>query len=188
MNIRIGGHVDATDGRVGEVSRVVAPHWKLTDIVVRDSKLFGTERLVPVEDVVGASAERVSLRLSHAQFGLMPPYVRTVNYTPSTPDTYLGMAAQHTVALDQADVTEDEMALSGGERVEATDGTVGSVDEVIVDRSTGAVSDIVLREGPLWNKRTVAIPVERVDRVEHNVVYLNLDKQHVGVIARSLYG
>ncbi|MBV9559625.1 MAG: PRC-barrel domain-containing protein, partial [Bradyrhizobium sp.] len=81
MNIRIGAHVEATDGRVGDVSRIVvaARGRRLTELVVRDGRVFGTERLVPMEDVTNASSDKVSLRVSHAQFNLLPPYSRTVD-------------------------------------------------------------------------------------------------------------
>src|SRR5215470_14298890 len=109
MNFRIGAHVEARDGRVGEVSRIVveARQRRLTHIVVRDSRFFGTERLVPTEDVAGATSESISLSLSHAQFNLLSPFSRTVDYTPTTPDTFMGQVARHPYALDQADLSED---------------------------------------------------------------------------------
>ena len=185
MNIRIGAHVEGTDGRVGDVSRIVveARGRRLTQIVVRDGKLFGTERLVPMEDVTAATADKVSLRVSHAQFNLLTPFVHTVDYTPDTPDTFMGQVARHPFAVDQSDVSEDEAAFKGGERVEATDGTVGKVDEVIIDPSTFALTHIVLREGHLWQKHMVQIPIESVDYAARNVVYLKVDKEHLEPMA-----
>jgi uncharacterized protein YrrD len=187
MNIRIGAHVEATDGGVGEVSRIVvaARGRRLTEIVVRDGRFFGTERLVPTEDVSGATTEKVSLRLSQAQFNQLPPYSRTVEYTPDTPDTFMGRVAQHPYALDRSDVNEDEAAFKGGEKVEATDGTVGKVDEVIIDPSTYALTHIVLREGHLWHTRTVPIPIDNVDYARRDVVYLKVDKQHLEPLATT---
>jgi uncharacterized protein YrrD len=185
MNIRIGAHVEATDGGVGEVSRIVveARQRRLTQIVVRDSRFFGTERLVPTEDVTAATSEKISLRVTHAQFNLLTPFAHTVDYTPSTPDTFMGEVAKHPYAIDQADLSEDEAAFKGGERVEATDGTVGKVDEVIVDPSTYALTHIVLREGHLWHTRTVPIPIEHVDYADKNVVYLKVDKKGIEPMA-----
>ncbi|MBV9324163.1 MAG: PRC-barrel domain-containing protein [Chloroflexi bacterium] len=185
MNIRIGARVEATDGSAGEVSRIVvsARGRRLTEIVVRDSKLFGTERLVPMENVIQATSDKVSLKLSHAQFNLLPPFNRTVEYTPDAPDTFMGQVARHPFAVDQSDVNEDEAAFKGGEKVEATDGTVGTVDEVILDPSTNALTHIVLREGHLWQKRLVTIPIDNVDYAARNVVYLKVDKQHLETLA-----
>jgi uncharacterized protein YrrD len=185
MNIRIGAHVEATDGRVGEISRIVveAPQRRLTHLVVRDSKFFGTERLVPMEDVTGATSEKVSIGVTHAQFNLLTPFSHTVDYTPSTPDTFMGQVASHPYSLEQADLSEDEAAFRGGERVEATDGAVGKVDEVIVDPSTYAVTHIVLREGHLWHTHMVPIPIEHVDYARGRVIYLNVDKEHIEPMA-----
>ncbi len=187
MNIRIGAYVEATDGRVGEVSRIVveARGRRLTQLVVRDGRFFGTERLVPMEDVSGSTSESVSLRLTQAQFHLLNPFSRTVEYTPETPDTFMGRVAQHPFALDQSDVNEDEAAFKGGEKVEATDGTVGKVDEVIIDASTFALTHIVLREGHLWHQRMVPIPIENVDYARRNVVYLKVDKEHLEPMVTS---
>jgi uncharacterized protein YrrD len=186
MNIRIGARVEASDGHVGDVSRIVveARQRRLTQIVVRDGRVFGTERLVPMEDVTAATSEKVLLGLTHAQFNLLAPFSHTVQYTPQTPDgTFLGKMAKQDYALDQSDVSEDEAAFRGGERVEATDGTVGKVDEVIVDPATTAITHIVLREGHLWQRHLVPIPIDNVDYTAHDVVYLKVDKQHLAPMA-----
>jgi uncharacterized protein YrrD len=185
MNIRIGARVEATDGSVGEVSRIVvtARGRRLTEIVVRDSKFFGTERLIPVEDVTEATSDKVALRVTHAQFNLLPPFNRTVEYTPDAPDTFMGQVARHPYAIDQSDVNEDEAAFKGGEKVEATDGTVGTVDEVVIDPATYGLTHIILREGHLWQKHLVTIPIDNVDYATRNIVYLKVDKQHLETLA-----
>jgi uncharacterized protein YrrD len=190
MNIRIGAHVEATDGDVGEVSRIVvaARGRRLTEIVVRDGKLFGTERLVPIENVIQATSDKISLHVSHAQFNQLPPFSRTVEYAPNTPDTFMGQVARRQFELEASDVNEDEAAFKGGEKVEATDGTVGKVDEVILDPSSHAITHIVLREGHLWQKRTVTIPIDNVDYAARSVVYLKVDKQHLEGMAAPTEG
>jgi uncharacterized protein YrrD len=178
MNIRIGAHVEASDGRAGDVSRIVveAGTRRLTHVVVKDSRFFGTERLVPIEDVSDATSDKVALRVSHAQFLQLPPYAHTVEYTPDTPDTFMGQVARRGFDLDQSGVAENAAAFKGGERVEATDGTVGKVDEVIVNRETSAITHIVLREGHAWSKHHITIPIEQVDYAARDVVYLKVDK------------
>jgi len=185
MNIRIGAHVEASDGRAGDVSRIVveAGTRRLTHVVVKDSRFFGTERLVPIEDVSGATSDTISLRVNHAQFLLLPPYAHTVEYTPNTPDTFMGNVARRGFDLDQSGVAENAAAFKGGERVEATDGAVGKVDEVIVDKATSAITHIVLREGHAWSKRHVTIPIEQVDYAAREVVYLKVDKAEMESMA-----
>jgi sporulation protein YlmC with PRC-barrel domain len=185
MDIHIGAHVEATDGRIGEVTRVVveAQDQTLTHVVVR-GHVLGAERLVPIEDVADATPDRVALRVSRADFESLPPFARTVEYTPpSAGDIYLD-GVRRTVEVDQEDIAEDEVAVRGGERVEATDGAIGRVDGVTVDPTTRAVTHIVLREGHLWHIRTVTIPVGHIDRVERGVIYLTLSKAQVEPLSK----
>jgi uncharacterized protein YrrD len=187
MNFRIGAHVEATDGRVGEITRVIveARDRTLSHIVVREGR-FSTERLVPIAAVAEATSERVALRLAHAQFVLLQPYAQSVQYTPNAPpDTYLGVA-KNPVTLDQSGITEDERSFRGGERVEATDGTVGKADEVVVDHDTLKLTDIVLVEGHLWHKHHVTIPVDSVDYARRGVIYLKLSKAELEPLTKPV--
>ncbi len=185
MNFRIGAHVDAIDGKVGEISRVIidARDRTLSNIVVREGR-FSTERLVPVEDVAEATSERVALRVTHAQFGLLQPYMQSVQYVPdASSDAYFG-EVKNPVTLDKSDISEDERSFRGGERVEATDGTVGKADEVIVDHDTRKLTDIVLVEGHPWHKHHVTIPVDSVDYAARGVIYLKLSKAELEPLSK----
>ena len=53
---------------------------------------------------------------------------------------------------------EGAVALVGHETVLATDGKVGRVDGVLVDRASGRVTHLVLREGHLFGHREVQVP------------------------------
>ncbi len=66
-----------------------------------------------------------------------------------------------------------------GSVVTASDGDVGRVDEFVVDPTNEHITHLVLREGHLWGKKDVTIPVANIDRFEDNVVYLNLTKEEV---------
>ena len=44
---------------------------------------------------------------------------------------------------------------------------------------TTACTHLVLREGHLWGKKDVTIPVDQIDRIEADVIYLKLDKAAV---------
>ena len=72
-----------------------------------------------------------------------------------------------------------EMAVHLGAHVEAADGRVGTVDEFVIDRKSGAVTHIVLRHGHLWGKREILVPVHDIDHIKDDTVYLNLDKHAV---------
>jgi uncharacterized membrane protein len=64
-------------------------------------------------------------------------------------------------------------------RVQATDGRVGAVGDLIMDETGANVTHFVLQEGHLWGKREVALPVSAIDRVEGDTVYVKLDKKAI---------
>jgi len=56
---------------------------------------------------------------------------------------------------------------------------VGRVDEFLVNPANNRISHLVLREGHLWGKKDVTIPVNEIDRFEDNTVYLKLNKEEI---------
>jgi hypothetical protein len=72
-----------------------------------------------------------------------------------------------------------ELAVHPGTHVQATDGRVGIVEELIIDPGSEQVTHFVLEEGHLWGKKEVTIPLSAVDHVEGDTVYLKLDKAAV---------
>jgi sporulation protein YlmC with PRC-barrel domain len=49
-----------------------------------------------------------------------------------------------------------------GDHVQATDGHIGRVQGLVIDRRSGHVTHVLLQEGHLWGRREVAIPVSAV--------------------------
>ena len=72
-----------------------------------------------------------------------------------------------------------EVVIRRGTSVEATDGAVGKVDEFLVDPEDDSISHLVLREGHLWGKKDVTIPVSEIDKITDEAVYLKLDKETI---------
>ena len=66
-----------------------------------------------------------------------------------------------------------------GTHVEATDGLVGKVDEFVVDPENSHITHLVMREGHLWGKKDVIIPISALGETRGNTVFLSLDKQQV---------
>jgi sporulation protein YlmC with PRC-barrel domain len=80
-----------------------------------------------------------------------------------------------------------EVAVRRGERVHATDGTVGQVQGLVIDTGSRHVTYVLLQEGHLFSRKEVAIPISAVTQVDNNAVEqtdhngarLNLTKQQV---------
>lgn len=73
-------------------------------------------------------------------------------------------------------VPEGELAVRRDTRVEATDGYVGHVTELLAEEGTEVVSQVVLEEDHLLRDREVALPLLAIDHAEGDTIYLKLGK------------
>ena len=65
-----------------------------------------------------------------------------------------------------------------GDRVHAVDGEIGRVQGFLADSGDDRVTHVLLREGHLWGRKEVAIPISAVTGVEDGI-RLNITKQQV---------
>jgi sporulation protein YlmC with PRC-barrel domain len=82
----------------------------------------------------------------------------------------------HAVTDDR--VPAGEVEVRRGEHVHATDGTIGRVQGLVIDRSDHHVTHVLLDEGHLWGEKRVAIPIRAVKGVDDGV-RLSLTKDEV---------
>jgi hypothetical protein len=72
-----------------------------------------------------------------------------------------------------------ELAVHRGMHVDATDGRVGLVDELVVDPDCEVITHVLLRKGHLWGAEDVAVPIAAIDGIYDDSVRLTLDKHAV---------
>jgi sporulation protein YlmC with PRC-barrel domain len=73
-----------------------------------------------------------------------------------------------------------EVEVRRGEHVHATDGAIGRVQGLVVDRKSRHVTHVLLQEGHLWGKKEVAIPIGAVAKVDpDDGIRLSVTKQQV---------
>jgi hypothetical protein len=87
-----------------------------------------------------------------------------------------GMGAQTTT---EDRVPQGEVQVRRGEHVHATDGEIGRIHGFVIDPTDHQLTHILLDEGHLWGKKTVAIPIGSVKDVNAGV-RLSLTKAEVG--------
>jgi sporulation protein YlmC with PRC-barrel domain len=63
--------------------------------------------------------------------------------------------------------------------IHATDGKIGKLDELIMDPKNEEVTHILMKEGHLWGKKDMVIPISAVKSAFSGVIILNLDKKGV---------
>ena len=81
------------------------------------------------------------------------------------------LVVEHAVPLGEIEVERHES-------VHAVDGQIGQVEGFMVNPADEKVTHILLKEGHLWGRRQVAIPVSAVASVDAGI-RLNITKQQV---------
>jgi hypothetical protein len=196
MEIPLNAQVECTDGICGssEYVLIYPLNNQVTHLVVKEDSSPNKEYIVPVDFVTKTIAETIQLRCSKAELKKMHPFMRTsfIEEKISTMNPgYAGeMIASYylpyvtfertvEVAVEHQQIPLGELALSRGTRVEATDGYVGKIDEFVVNPENDYITHLVMREGHLWGKKDVIIPLSAMGNKHDDTVYLKLDKHQI---------
>jgi len=195
VNIPIKAKVECTDGACGRSTNVVVNpvNRAVTHVAIEDKSLpDNPTRLVPMANVAGVDGDRIRLNCTKADVAKLGPFVVAdfIQQSPSggaysSGDGYYAQYVVDDTAYDEVEVQEipeGELGLYGGMRVEASDGRVGKLDELVLDAKSGATTGLVMRKGHLWGARDVTVPVDQIDLVGGDTVHLKLDKSAVGAL------
>ena len=190
VDLPLDARTECADGTCGRsVGVIIEPlAWQVTHLVVKESGLSHTERLVPVSRAMDTTPDQIRLRCKKGELAAMEPFVESQHARVSRPDyrvplEFKGLCPVHYttdwVSIRRERIPPGELLVRRGARVRADDGLLGQVDEFLVDPTTGRIQHLVLREGHLWNQRDVMVPVAEIERVAQDTVYLRLDKDAV---------
>jgi sporulation protein YlmC with PRC-barrel domain len=186
MDIPINAEVQCANGSCGRSTYVVLnpATRRVTHLVVREQHFPHAEHLVPVDWVVETTPAHIRLRCTAMELVEAEPFIEMEYITVEMPPYAAGesLSPYRTVPLEHEQIPPGELALEPGARVQATDGRVGRVDELLVEPTSGRITHLVLREGHLWGQKDVTIPVAQIDRIEEDMVYLKLDKHAVAAL------
>lgn len=187
VDIPLDARTECADGPCGQsVGVIVEPlTWQVTHVVVEESGLSRTERLVSVGWVVVTTPDSVHLRCKKSGLAAMEPFVENRHARVSRPDyrdylQFRDICSVHDtaewVSARHERIPRGELCVRRGARVRATDGQVGQVDEFLVDPTTRRITHLVLREGHLWSQRDVMVPASEIERAWEDAILLRLDK------------
>jgi sporulation protein YlmC with PRC-barrel domain len=195
MKIPINARVECTDGFYGLSTYVVVDRGthQLTHVVVKVARPPADERLVPIDRVAATTETMIVLNSTRQDMDDMENFfvesymhVRVPDYSLYPDVVLMGSAENYlvekVVAFRDENLPESAMAVHHGARVEATDGPVGQVDDLLVDPTTEQITHLVLRKGHPWGQKEVVIPLTQVRCAERDVVYLKLDKKAIAAL------
>jgi uncharacterized protein YrrD len=205
MEFSLNARVYCSDGAIGKTVRaVINPVTKaVTHFTVRPEGMAESEHVVPIEDVSASTSDSVTLSVSKNQFYLYSLFIshRFIDMEESDvalediatlPEAHRAMdhvfwpfvtAEGHLGAYaDVKQIPADELAIYRGAPVEATDGHVGDVSELVINPQNVHVTHVLLRKGHLFGHKDIAVPVPQVDRIDEGIVYLKLDKAAVDAL------
>jgi sporulation protein YlmC with PRC-barrel domain len=170
----IGVEVTCNDGVVcGEVERVILDPVArtVTHLVVRAGKhprMY--DRLVPIALADTEAGGTVRLNCSADDFAKLD--AAQERHTSESSVGYFHIAGGFAFpAVGPGEVTIDETVPFGevdvhrGDRVRGSDGEIGHVEGLIIDRTNRRVTHVLLQEGHAWGRKRVAIPIDAVTRV-----------------------
>ena len=195
IDLPMNAEVDCSDGIAGRSTYVIGNpiNNKITHLVVKSYWPPFREYLVPVDQVEGTMDSRIKLKYSRADFKQMEAF-EYKEYIPTELPGYLLWPDPHDVPaingyslepvptfvlVNRQNIPEDELALRRHARVEATDGYVGQVDELLINSKDMQVTHLVLLERHIFEKREITVPISQIDRINEGTVYLKLDRQSV---------
>jgi len=183
--------VHCSDGVAGRSTYVIGNPvtQQLTHLVVKSYLPPFHEHLVPVDQVVETTPNLIRLKCTRNDLSMMEPFEYEEYIRTEIPDYLswpyvlpMGLYPEEVVKyipVKRQNIPQGEFALRRGARVEATDGYVGLVDELLINSNNMQVTHLVLLERHVFKHREITIPVSQIDRVDEDTVYLKLDRQSV---------
>ena len=194
MRFPLNVDVHCTDGLCGRSTHIILNPVteKVSHLVVKENQSPGVEHLVSVKLVANTADEVILLSCTKEDFGKLEPFNQPDFIYTDIPqhatDPSLTLLWPYVVPVKR--IVDDklrrippgELAVRRGARVRATDGWVGRVDEFVVGPVSGNITHLVLREGHPWKEKDVTIPVDQIDHIKENTVYLKIDKNTIALM------
>jgi len=197
----LGAKASCTDGFCGVVSRTIIDPaaGTITHLVVEPRHRKENGRLVPVE-LVDATAGEIRLRCTLAEFDgfdpaeevevvdgggydgsgqpvAIPGFGTPGGFGMVGPASGLSLGTSEPVMVSHA-IPVGETEVGRHEHVHAIDGEIGQVEGFMVNRGDHAVTHVLLKEGHLWGRKQVAIPVSAIASVADGI-RLSITKKQV---------
>lgn len=191
MDIPVNVEVRCADGLAGRTSCVIINPVteQVTHIVVQEKGFPYLKRIVPLDLITETSPQLIHLRCTIKQLATLKPFLE-IEYTQDDRPYFNYEAGEYRlwpyattdpllVPVELEQIPPGELGIHPGAQVKATDGHAGRVNEFLVDPASGHITHLILREGRLWGKKDITIPVSAIDRIDEDEVFLKLDRRSI---------
>ena len=194
INLPLNAEVHCSDGPAGRSTHVIGNpiNRQVTHLVVKSYLPPLHEVLVPVDRVEATTDDRIKLTCSRDELNKMESFeveeykaAEVPGYLYWSPHVISGTGylyredVETHIPVKRRNIPKGEVALQRGARVEASDGYVGQVDELLINSNSMQVTHLVLLERHIFQNREISIPVSQIDHVSESTIYLKLDRQSV---------
>ena len=183
MEISMRADLKCANGEGGKVAGALMNETihAVTHVVISIDGAELVRRLLPLNAVTEGSLDVLTTRHTREQLDTLPP-LDEIDIVPTTQsmDMATGVLMEMPIAIE--DTPKGTLVIDKHTPVEASDGHAGSVDAVLLDPISGAITHIMLREGHLWDKRDVTIPLSNITSITRDEVKLNLTRDDVGAL------
>jgi len=196
MDIPINVKVSCESEIVGRsICIIINPiNHKVTHVVVKMEPFPHTERLVAVDLIEESTPDNIQLACKKEDLKGMQPFVE-FRFLPGdeTDQEYTvasyrlwpyALPIDEPIPVEYEHIPSGEIAFHRGSQVKATDGTVGQIDEFLIDPKSELITHLILREGHLWGKKEISIPISEIDHIGEDVIYLKLDRHAIEALPR----
>lgn len=204
MDFHFGGDVRGRDGAdLGTLrAAVLDPGTDQIVSLVIQHGILDTRRVVaPIGSVTGADGSVVDLEFDQHQFSGLPDYADSRNIAPppsadnleqrgnippeNVPDvppvgaaTGVESIAFTPVIEEDINVPPQDQVISGETVVQASDGEVGNLSDVVVDDQTRRLSAFVVRQGVFFT-HDVTIPRDWAVSITPDTITLGVDRAQI---------
>ncbi len=193
MDLPTNAEVYCSDDFAGISTYIIGnpANHQLTHLVVQSDLPPARDYLVPIEQVDSTSLHRVNLKCTREEF-IQFKLFKNEEFIPTDVPGHLSWpfdlplpeASLETtgyIPVEHLNIPQGELALRCGTQVNATDGYLGQVEDLLINPNNMQITHLVLLKQHLVEKRIITIPVSQVEYVDEdeNTVFLKLDRKSV---------
>ncbi len=191
IDLPVNADVHCSDSAAGLSTYVIANpiNHQMTHLVVQSDLPPFYEYLVPVDLVEAITPTIIKLNCTAEEFFQMDLFIEE-EFIPTEMPSHLSwpycvpipgavMEEMAYIPVEHEYIPRGEFAVRRGARVEASDGTIGQVDELLINSINMEVTHLVLRGRPILKHKEITIPVSQIESVDETTVHLKVDRQSV---------